>query len=117
MNLYPTTDSSNEANHAEAAQIGYAEAVEELNAIQQHLDDDNLDIDVLTELVERAAFLIKVCQDRISTAQARFEKIAPQLTGTATPSQNPTEVEHSTGYLDSNQSPQQHFNESDCDPF
>ena len=48
--------------------IGYADAVAELDRILDQLDDDGIDIDVLSELVERAAHLITVCRGRISAA-------------------------------------------------
>ena len=50
-------------------EIGYADAVAELDDILAQLDDDGIDIDVLSELVERAAHLITVCRGRISAAQ------------------------------------------------
>ena len=47
--------------------IGYADAVAELDRILDQLDDDGIDIDVLSELVERAAHLITVCRGRATT--------------------------------------------------
>ena len=42
-------------------------------------DDDGIDIDVLSELVERAAHLITVCRGRISAAQQRVAGIVETL--------------------------------------
>ena len=59
--------------------IGYADAMTELDAILAELDDDGIDIDVLSERVERAAQLIAVCRNRISAAQQRVAAIVEDL--------------------------------------
>jgi len=51
----------------------------ELDAILAELDDDAIDIDVLSERVERAAHLIGVCRSRISVAQQRVAAIVEDL--------------------------------------
>jgi exodeoxyribonuclease VII small subunit len=60
-------------------EIGYADAVTELDDILDQLDDDGIDIDVLSELVERAAYLITICRGRISAAQQRVVGIVETL--------------------------------------
>ena len=67
--------------------IGYAQAVRELDEILAELDDDGIDIDVLSERVERAAQLISICRGRITSAQEQVAAIVDNLeTGaTATP--------------------------------
>ncbi len=60
-------------------EIGYADAVTELDDILDKLDDDGIDIDVLSELVERAAYLITICRGRISAAQQRVAGIVETL--------------------------------------
>ena len=60
-------------------EIGYADAVAELDEILAELDDDGIDIDVLSELVERAAYLITICRGRISAAQQRVAGIVETL--------------------------------------
>lgn len=59
--------------------IGYADAVDELDRILDQLDDDGINIDVLSELVERAAHLITICRGRISAAQQRVANIVETL--------------------------------------
>lgn len=63
----------------DATQIGYADAVAELDDILAKLDDEDIDIDVLSELVARAAELITICRGRISTAQQRVADIVESL--------------------------------------
>jgi exodeoxyribonuclease VII small subunit len=63
-------------------EIGYADAVAELDEILAELDDEGIDIDVLSELVERAAHLITICRGRISAAQQRVAGIVETLEAT-----------------------------------
>ena len=67
------------SSDAKPDDIGYADAVAELDEILAELDDDGIDIDVLSELVERAAHLITVCRGRISSAQERVAGIVESL--------------------------------------
>jgi len=60
-------------------EIGYADAVEELDEILAELDNEGIDIDVLSELVERAAYLITICRGRIGAAQQRVAGIVENL--------------------------------------
>jgi exodeoxyribonuclease VII small subunit len=62
-----------------ATNIGYADAMVELDEILAELDDDGIDIDVLSERVERAAELIAVCRSRITAAQERVSGIVDSL--------------------------------------
>ncbi len=60
-------------------EIGYAGAVEELEAILGELEGDQLDVDVLAERVRRASELIKVCRTRIARAQTDVDRIVTDL--------------------------------------
>jgi exodeoxyribonuclease VII small subunit len=57
----------------------YADAVAELEAIVAGLDDADIDVDVLAERVARAAVLITLCRDRISSTRLEVERIVAQL--------------------------------------
>ncbi|MEM7140401.1 MAG: exodeoxyribonuclease VII small subunit [Actinomycetota bacterium] len=59
--------------------IGYAEAMAELESILDDLEDDDLDVDVLASRVERASTLITLCRDRIGSARVQVEKIVASL--------------------------------------
>ena len=60
-------------------QIGYAEAMRELEEILDALEDDDLDVDVLAANVERASTLIQLCRDRIGNARIQVEKVVASL--------------------------------------
>ena len=59
--------------------IGYADAMQELEAILDELEGDELDVDVLAERVRRASELIKVCRSRITRAQDDVSRIVADL--------------------------------------
>ena len=59
--------------------IGYADAMRELEAILDDLEDDDLDVDVLATKVERASSLIQLCRDRIGAARVQVEKVVASL--------------------------------------
>lgn len=52
-------------------EIGYADALSELQQILGELEAEDIDIDVLAVKVERAAELIRVCRGRINDAEVR----------------------------------------------
>ena len=47
--------------------------------ILDQLEDDNIDVDVLSSKVERAAELIRLCRGRIRAAQISVEEIVAEL--------------------------------------
>ena len=63
--------------------IGYAAALDELETILRQLEGDSVDIDVLAERVQRAAFLIRLCRGRIQQARVEVEQIVADLEGEA----------------------------------
>ncbi|HBU04663.1 MAG TPA: exodeoxyribonuclease VII small subunit [Acidimicrobiaceae bacterium] len=60
-------------------QIGYAEAMREIDGILDALEDDDLDVDVLAAKVERASALIQLCRDSIGKARIQVEKVVASL--------------------------------------
>jgi exodeoxyribonuclease VII small subunit len=64
---------------AGGADLGYAEAMTELEGILEELEGDHLDVDVLAERVRRASELIKLCRTRISRAQDDVNRIVTDL--------------------------------------
>jgi exodeoxyribonuclease VII small subunit len=61
------------------AEIGYADAMAELESILDDLEDDDLDVDVLASRVERASTLITLCRDRIGAARVQVERVVASL--------------------------------------
>jgi len=68
-------------DRAAPADLAYADAVAELEAILAELDDDTIDVDLLAERVRRAAALIRLCRERIAGARLEIERIVADLGG------------------------------------
>jgi exodeoxyribonuclease VII small subunit len=66
-------------NDAAAGDLGYAEAMSELEGILDELEGNHLDVDVLAERVRRASELIKLCRTRIARAQDDVDRIVTDL--------------------------------------
>ena len=60
-------------------EIGYADAMRELDDILEELERDDLDVDVLAARVQRASELIQLCRGRIARAQADVDRIVTDL--------------------------------------
>lgn len=59
--------------------IGYASALAELDDILHELDGDEVDVDVLGARVRRAAELLRICRDRITSARFEVEQVVAEL--------------------------------------
>ena len=62
-------------------EIGYADALAELESILAELERSDVDVDVLATRVQRASELIKLCRDRIGNARTRIEDVVGGLDG------------------------------------
>jgi exodeoxyribonuclease VII small subunit len=60
-------------------EIGYGEALAELEGILDELDGDEVDVDVLGSRVRRAAELLRLCRDRIVSARFDVEQVVAEL--------------------------------------
>lgn len=60
-------------------EIGYAEALAELEQILDELDGDEVDVDVLGARVRRAAELLRLCRERIAGARFEVEQVVAEL--------------------------------------
>jgi exodeoxyribonuclease VII small subunit len=70
------TDEAPSPDHDE---LGYAEALTELEEILDALEDDTVDVDRLATQVQRAAELIRICRGRIRDARVDVEQIVADL--------------------------------------
>ena len=67
-------------------EIGYADAMRELDEILEELERDDLDVDVLAARVQRASELIQLCRGRIARAQADVDRVVTDLESLDPPS-------------------------------
>ena len=55
--------------------ISYNEAVTEIEAILQKIEEDKLDVDELAEKVSRVTDLLKICRDKLHLTEKQIGKI------------------------------------------
>ena len=56
-------------------EIKYEEALSELQAIVNKMENDELDIDQMSEKLKRAQELIKLCKDKLTKTDEEIKKI------------------------------------------
>jgi exodeoxyribonuclease VII small subunit len=81
MDDTPPNDISAPETAPGGAEIGYAEAMAELEQILADIEQDDVDIDVLAGKVRRASDLIRLCRERIHGARMEVEQIVTELGG------------------------------------
>ena len=62
-------------------ELGYADALDELDDILRELEGSDVDVDRLADRVARAADLIALCRDRIGAARLRIDEVIADLEG------------------------------------
>ncbi len=73
------------------ADLGYADALSELESILDRLEHDEPDVDRIAADVSRAAELVHHCRARISSARLKVEEVVGDLTPTdPDPNPNPS---------------------------
>lgn len=56
-------------------EIKYEQAVRELEEIVEKMENDELDIDRLSEQLKRAKLLVKLCKDKLTKADEEIKKL------------------------------------------
>ena len=77
-------------------QISYSRALSELEKIIGEIESEETDLDVLSERVKRAAYLIKFCRARLRSTEEEVKKALSEI-GEGTGQEGPQE-EESDGY-------------------
>lgn len=57
----------------------YTEAFEELQSIVSEIEEGQISVDELSAKVKRAAFLIKICKNKLSSTEEDVNKILKEL--------------------------------------
>ena len=65
---------SAETSDITADELSWTDATKELQSILQRLDDDQVDVDEVADLVERAAQLVTICRTRLRGAGMRVDE-------------------------------------------
>ncbi|MFO7924894.1 MAG: exodeoxyribonuclease VII small subunit [Bacteroidales bacterium] len=61
--------------------ISYNEAVKEIEDILHQIEDEELDVDDLSDKVKRAYFLLKLCKDKLHSTEKDIDKIMKDFSG------------------------------------
>lgn len=75
-------DRTDAPNDVSAHDLGYADALDELDEILRELEGSDVDVDRLADRVARAADLIALCRDRIGAARLRIDEVIADLDDT-----------------------------------
>lgn len=57
------------------ADLKYSKALEKLEEIIRKIEDEEIDIDELSDKVKEAAALVKVCKDKINKAEIELKEV------------------------------------------
>lgn len=60
-------------------EAGYAEASAELEQILQDIESGDIDLDLLSEKVERAAALLTFCRQKLAATEVQVKKVTAEL--------------------------------------
>lgn len=66
---------------AKKNELTYAKALDELNALVKDLENDQINVDELSEKVKRAAILLNFCQTRLRSTEEEVRNIMDSLQG------------------------------------
>jgi len=65
-----------------ADELTYSAASAELEQILQDIESGEIDLDVLTDKVERAATLLALCRQKLAATETKVKKITAELAAT-----------------------------------
>ena len=57
----------------------YKDAMEEIESIVDEIENETVDVDMLTEKIKRAAFLIKYCKQKLRKTDDEIKKVLNEL--------------------------------------
>jgi len=72
-------------------QLTYSHALNELEEIISSIESEEINVDVLSEKVKRAAYLISFCKGRLRNTEEEVKKALSGIRDTANESQGETE--------------------------
>lgn len=59
--------------------VTYKEAISEIENILEKIENDELDVDELSEKVKQVSSLIKICKNKLQKTEAEVEKILEDM--------------------------------------
>lgn len=62
-----------------AEKLDYNEAIDELESIVNEIETGEISVDVLSEKIKRASFLIEYCKKKLTSTEKEVEKLLEGL--------------------------------------
>ncbi len=59
--------------------ISYNEAIAEIEEVLEKIENEELDVDELTEKVKRVSVLLKICKDKLFSTNEQVEQILKEM--------------------------------------
>ena len=59
--------------------ISYKEAITEIEEILEKIENEELDVDELSDKVQRVSMLIKICREKLHNTETEVEKILKEM--------------------------------------
>jgi exodeoxyribonuclease VII small subunit len=59
--------------------VSYNEAMSEIEAILEKIENDEFDVDELAEKVKRVSLLLKTCKDKLTKTNEQVEQILKEM--------------------------------------
>lgn len=63
----------------EKKKLSYKEALSEIEEILEKLENEELDVDKLTESIKRVSFLLKFCKEKLTTTEGEVQKLIDDM--------------------------------------
>ncbi len=58
---------------------GYSEAIAEIEEILEQMENEEMDVDILSEKVKRVSLLIRTCREKLLQTEEEVEKILKDM--------------------------------------
>jgi len=73
--------------------LTYSEAFEELQRIVNEIENESVDVDVLTSKIKRATQLIKFCKTKLKSTEEEVKNVLSEIEGEVEEGTDDTELE------------------------
>ena len=58
---------------------GYNDAITEIETILEQMENEEMDVDILSEKVKRVSYLIKICREKLLETEAEVVKVIKEI--------------------------------------
>lgn len=63
----------------ETKELSYQEAYDELQTIVQEIEDNSISVDILSEKIKRAMFLVEYCKQKLQKIEIDIDKLIEDI--------------------------------------